>query len=92
MLPKRLRAARVAAGLSTRELSRLAGLSEVTCSHIETGRIESPSVASVDALARVLGCSLSWLVRGDGEMPAPANIAYYVALARRRHSRKARAA
>lgn len=92
---KRLRAVREAAGLSTRELSRLAGVPPVTVSQIELGRYRRPTFEAVAECARILGCSLSWLAWGCGDAPSPATSAYaidraYARLAAR--ERKARVA
>lgn len=80
----RLRATRLRAGLSTRELSRLAGLAESHTALIEAGTIKDIGTSTASALAGVLGCSLDWLVRGQGEPPSDAELAAAIAAARAR--------
>lgn len=41
---------------------------------MESGRRENPTVDTVRALARVLGCKLSYLVDGEGPLPSKAII------------------
>jgi transcriptional regulator with XRE-family HTH domain len=50
----RLKVARVAAGLSQFELAERVGVSEVTISRIETGRLEAPRILKA-RIAEVLG-------------------------------------
>lgn len=59
----RLRAARVAANLSVRELSRRVGISASMLSQIENGRAQ-PSVATLYALVSMLSLSLDELLTG----------------------------
>lgn len=59
----RLRAARVAADLSVRELSRRVGISASMLSQIENGRAQ-PSVATLYALVSALSISLDELLAG----------------------------
>lgn len=88
LLRRRLREARQAGGLSTRELSRLAGLCEVAASHVETGTVESPTIDTVHALARVLGVSIDWLVgESHGRLVAD-GVERSVEAARRRARRR----
>jgi transcriptional regulator with XRE-family HTH domain len=68
----RLRAARVAAKLSLRELSRRVGISASMLSQIENGRAQ-PSVATLYALVSTLSVSLDELLGGSAawvEKPA----------------------
>jgi DNA-binding XRE family transcriptional regulator/quercetin dioxygenase-like cupin family protein len=68
----RLRAARVAAKLSLRELSRRVGISASMLSQIENGRAQ-PSVATLYALVSTLSVSLDELLTGSAawvEKPA----------------------
>jgi transcriptional regulator with XRE-family HTH domain len=68
----RLRAARVAAKLSLRELSRRVGISASMLSQIENGRAQ-PSVATLYALVSMLSVSLDELLTGSAawvEKPA----------------------
>lgn len=70
----RLRALRELAELDTRELDRLAKRGEGHVSMIETGRRVNPELATVKALADVLGCSLGWLLAGEGEAPTAGEV------------------
>lgn len=60
----RLRAARVAANLSLREVSRRVGISASMLSQIENGRAQ-PSVATLYALVSTLSISLDELLTGN---------------------------
>lgn len=82
MLPERLAAARQFAGLSARALDRLAGLGEGHVSMIESGRRPRIEAGTAEALARVLGLSLDWLLAGSGKAPRPKAIREAVAAAR----------
>lgn len=66
----RVRLARDLVGLSARELDRLAGLAEGHSSIIEASAKKSLSTQTAQALARVLGLSLDWLIAGDGKPPS----------------------
>jgi hypothetical protein len=68
---ERIKAAReLVPGLSTKELDRLAGLaSGITWSLENRPKQRSHEVRALDLLARVLGLSLDYLIRGDGESP-----------------------
>jgi transcriptional regulator with XRE-family HTH domain len=55
--------------LTQRELAQRAGLGLATVQSVERGR-HAPTLVTLDALARALGCSLAELQREDGE-PAP---------------------
>jgi len=87
MLSERLREARTLAGVKSRELDRLAGLSECHTQHIETGRRPNPETATIAPLARVLGVSLDWLIAGNG--PAPEEAAVKAAVEQARQAAKA---
>jgi DNA-binding XRE family transcriptional regulator/quercetin dioxygenase-like cupin family protein len=81
----RLRAARVAAKLSVRELSRRVGISASMLSQIENGRAQ-PSVATLYSLVSTLSVSLDELLTGnaarserpDAPVVTPANRAVLV--------------
>jgi transcriptional regulator with XRE-family HTH domain len=64
----RLRAARMKAGLSLRELSRQLGVSPSFVSQVENGKSQ-PSVATLYAIAQLLGVSIDQLFRGGPEAP-----------------------
>lgn len=80
----RLQFLREHAGISGRELDRLAGLGEGHVRLIETG--ERPRIESATAmkLAATLGVSLDWLIAGRGAPPTRDEVAKAVASARRR--------
>ena len=64
----RLRAARMKAGLSLRELSRQLGVSPSFVSQVENGKSQ-PSVATLYAIAQLLGVSIDQLFRGGPDTP-----------------------
>jgi transcriptional regulator with XRE-family HTH domain len=84
MLTERLLALRKSAGLNTRDVARLADLSDALVSHIECGRIANPRTESIRSIAEVLGCSLDWLVNGEGEPPTAEHVRAAVDAARAR--------
>lgn len=63
-LASRIRAHRKARGLSASELARRAGLARTHVSLIERGTRRTPSIETVQAIARALGVSVSELL-GD---------------------------
>lgn len=81
-LPSRLEHARVLAGLSQQELSKLSGLAGSHARLIATGVVESPRVEAAERLARTLGVSLDWLVSGVGPEPTSEQVQAAVAKAR----------
>ena len=68
-LGDRVRELRERAGISQRELDRLADLGEGHVGQIESGVKPNPTVRIAEKIAGALGCSLDWLVGGTG--PAP---------------------
>lgn len=82
----RLRSMRARAGLSGGELSRLAGLARAHVGLIESRAIKTIEAPTAAALATVLGCSLDWLVLGQGEAPSDAALAAAVNAARARRA------
>lgn len=46
------------AGLSQNELAQKAGVSQATISDIEAGNTNAPRVDTLQAIARVLGCTI----------------------------------
>lgn len=80
-IPERLQKLRARCGLSGRELGKLAGLSSSACSAIEkgTGNYE---LKTLNPIASVLGCSLDYLVNGEGEPPNDEQLTAAVAAAR----------
>lgn len=69
-LPKRLKRARKAAGLSRRALAARAGISDGVIRHCEDGG-GTPGVDIVEKLAAALGCSPAWLAFGEDMPPGP---------------------
>ena len=61
-----LRAARLRAGLTVRELAEATGLTSSTISRLETGQIASPRPEKLVRLAAVLGISIDDLYAGAG--------------------------
>jgi transcriptional regulator with XRE-family HTH domain len=86
---QRLRFARTAAGLSTRELAKLSGLTTGHPSLIEAGKRPAVSAKALADMARVLGISLDWLVNGSSPEPAEASIKAAVAVAKAAYEGKA---
>lgn len=82
---ERLRATRLLAGVSARELGRLARLQHSHVSLIESGAVANVRVDTLAALARALGCSLDWLVNGEGDAPSEATVRAAVDAARVEH-------
>lgn len=70
-------------GFSTRELGRLAGTAESYPSLIESGLRPHVGSEALIGFARVLGVSLDWLMKGEGEEPLPHIVQASVAKARR---------
>lgn len=72
IMEKRIRQARLAAGLSQAELSRRMYVTQPTVSDWESGR-KAPHVKNLIRLALLLGVNFEWLSTGRGEMqPSPA--------------------
>lgn len=81
-LPSRLGWARKLAGLSSREVDRLAGLTLGHAHLIESGRRPRIEVETAQGLARVFGTSIDWLASGLGTAPSEQQIADAVSRAR----------
>lgn len=82
-----MRLARSLAGISARELDRLAKTAGGHSSLIESGEVgERVSAKTVKQLAEVLGVSLDWLVGGKGREPTEAEARTAVDEARSRAS------
>lgn len=70
-LGARLRVARELAGISARELDRLARKrSDGLAAMIERGTKPNPEASTAGEYARTLGVSLDWLVNGIGAGPS----------------------
>jgi len=74
----RLRYAREAAGLSSRQLSQRAGIAQAIAGMIERGATRAPTTETVQRIASVLGVSLDWLIAGTGQAPSPEDIRRFV--------------
>lgn len=68
-MEKRIRQARLEAGLSQAELSRRMYVTQPTVSDWESGR-KAPHVKNLVRLALLLGVNFEWLSTGRGEMHA----------------------
>lgn len=79
---KRLRWARLAAGIPARELDRLAKLAEGHTALLEAGKKQGMDTRTAGKLARALGISLDWFVLGDGGLPSEEQIRASVQSAR----------
>lgn len=64
----RVKYAREAAGLSQRQLSMAAGLSNQTISNIEAGHFGT-RVGTIEAIAKALNVSMGWILEGLGDPP-----------------------
>lgn len=71
---ERLRWARLAAGISARELDRLAGLAEGHTALLEAGKKNGLEMRTATKLVRALGVTLDWLVMGEGDVPTAERI------------------
>lgn len=71
-----------AADVTANAASELAGTARASVGFILTGKIQNPTVAVLDAIARVFDVSLDWLVRNQGEMPPAEHIRTAVERAR----------
>lgn len=80
---RRLTRARKLAGLSSRQLSGLAGVSDGFAAQIERGEAKAPAFGVIASFADVLGVSLDWLAHGTGEPPTTEQIKAAVERARR---------
>lgn len=78
----RLKKTRELGGLAASELAGLAGLSPGYVRHIEKGVRENPGIEAASAIANVLGVSIDYLVRGEGEDPTEEQVKAAIALAR----------
>jgi transcriptional regulator with XRE-family HTH domain len=77
-LAMRLKWARESAGISRRQLCKLAKLSTAHVAFIERGELKNPRVPTVAELAQALGVSLPWLLLGQKPCPDAATIRDHV--------------
>lgn len=75
------------AGISLRELARLAGVSAGYPAHVESGFVAHPGTDTSLRIAKTLGCSLEYLLTGTGEPPTAEQILAAVEVAREVASR-----
>ncbi len=85
MLGKRLEELRTLAGLSARELDRLAGLREGHSWLLEHNENPNPELRTIAAFCRVLGCTYGYLAAGEGKRPSRAAVIRAVEAARAAH-------
>ena len=85
MLHDRIDQLRLAAGVSRRELCRLAGLNATFLARARTDLRSVPRADLVVAIAKVLGATTDWLVAGHGTAPSAAAVRAAVAAARAAH-------
>lgn len=64
----RLREMRERAGMNQIKLSNLSGVPQQTISSIESGARQSPTIDTMAALCRVLGCTLDEIYVPDGNL------------------------
>jgi hypothetical protein len=62
-----LHVARLALGVTTREIARRSGLPLGTISGFFSGKVPNPSTRTTIEIARALGLALSWAEDEDGE-------------------------
>jgi len=79
-------------GLACAELDRLAGLHRGHVWQIEHDSRENPERDTVRGLARALGCTVGWLLEGEGDAPTAEAIGAAVAEARKAETPAADAA
>ena len=60
------------AGIRACDLVRALGMSRGIVYQIEHGGIQEPSVKLAEGLARCLGTTIGWLLRGEGDGPSNA--------------------
>jgi hypothetical protein len=68
--------------LSTKELDFLAGFKPGFVWSVEDSGGANTESSRLDRIARVLGVSMDWLIRGDGDPPTAESVAASVAVAR----------
>ncbi len=66
---ERLRVAREAAGLTTRQLAHLAHVARTTVDAVSAARQPNPGVGTLCDLAKALGVRPEWLILGVGDGP-----------------------
>jgi transcriptional regulator with XRE-family HTH domain len=79
---ERLAWLREVSGLGSREVGRLAELSESYASVIERSDANRPGYTTLRNLAKLFGVTCEWLATGDGPLPSVSAIQKTAALAR----------
>lgn len=72
-LGKRLKAARLAAGLTQEQLGKIAGVSKQAVSQIENGTTQNPESKTLDPICRVLKLNTHYVLTGRGTKSASAD-------------------
>jgi transcriptional regulator with XRE-family HTH domain len=85
----RLQIAREFAGISARELARLAGVSAVYPSMIESGIRQHIGAEVALRLVSALGLSIGWLINGAGRAPTESSVKAAVTATRKRLANQA---
>lgn len=80
-LRARLRSARKLAGISAKQLDRLAGLGAGHTNMIESGTRVDIEGGTLAKLCKALGVSLDWLLLGGGKAPTVNSVRSAIALA-----------
>ena len=75
--------------MSCSQLDRLAGLHRGHVWQIEQGEGANPKAATVVALATALGCTVGWLLAGEGDPPSADDVRAAVAAAQDRAAQPA---
>jgi hypothetical protein len=83
-LGERLRWVRNMAGISARELDRLADKNEGHAAVVETKIHDRAALWTIVDYANVLGVSLGWLATGEGDPPTRAAVCLAVEVAQKR--------
>ncbi len=65
----RIRVARELAGISQRELARLAKIAAPHPSFLESGRKRDARASTLAAIAGALGVTMDWMINGTGDPP-----------------------
>ena len=81
-LAERLRELRATAGISSRELAAIAGVSRAYPGLIESSERTRIGTGVAAKLAQALGATTDWLILGTGNAPTPEQIAAAVERAR----------
>ena len=78
-LADRLRLVRSYSEASARKISAVAGLSPSHVGYLETTAHANPEARTLEALARVFGVTVGWLLNGEGKPPTAEGVRRSVA-------------